>query len=134
MQLIDTYEALDRAAATTPDPQLRRILALRRDQLGPAKSWEPEKLARFHLVEPGDTLADIEASVGFSPLESFVDGSRYPDPDFAPSWEWAECHSGGWIELVFITSDGAPAEVLLVPASEAMQPIANAVRAFSGTA
>jgi hypothetical protein len=133
MQLIDTYEALNRAAATTPDLQLRRILALRRDQLGPAKSWEPEKLARFHLVEPGDTLADIEGALGFSPLENFVDGNRYPEPGFVPSWEWVEDH-GGWLEVVFILSDDGPAEVLLVPASEATQPIANAARAFSGMA
>jgi len=128
MQLLDTYEALARAAATTPDPQLRRILELRCDQLGPPGSWEPENLARFHVVEPGDTLADIEAALGFAPLVNYVD-----DPDSAFPPEWAEDH-GGWLELVFILSDDGPAEVLLVPENDATRSFTHAARAFISTA
>lgn len=79
------------------DLHLRAALLLRFEQMGGAG-------ADFHVLQPGDALADAEAAVGF-PLT--LDG--------APCWEWAERHPGGWNEVVLILSDDGPAQVLLVP-------------------
>jgi hypothetical protein len=131
MQIIDTHEALAAAIATTPDPDLRRILELRAGQLGGPEAWKPEIPARFHIAEPGDRLADIETALGFSPLVNLLDGSRYPEPEFEPNWEFVQ-DFGRWVEITFILADG-PAEVLLVPDSGSDSAIATAVRAYASS-
>ena len=91
-------DALRRAIRDpTLDPHLRAVLARRSGQLGGTG-------ADFHVVQPGDALADAEAAVGW-PVA--LDG--------APCWEWTERHPGGWAEVVFVLSDDGPAQVLLVP-------------------
>ena len=79
------------------DPHLRAVLHLRFHQIGGAG-------ADFHVVQPHDRSAQAEAAVGF-PL--MLEG--------APTWEWTERHPGGVTEVVFVLSDDAPAQVLLVP-------------------
>lgn len=102
MQIIDSMAALARAMNELTDPALKLLLTLRRNQAGDYM----EEAARFLIVEPPDTLAEVEAAIGF-PLAT----------DEAPSWEWLEHHDGGWIEIVFVFSDECPADVLLVPTS-----------------
>ncbi|WP_375381519.1 hypothetical protein [uncultured Sphingomonas sp.] len=94
-----TDRASIRAAARDPTiaPAVRAVLRLRHGQLGGGAG------AHFHVVRPGDTLADAEAAVGW-PMT--LEGS--------PGWEWIERH-GPVAEAVFILSDGGPAQVLLVP-------------------
>lgn len=103
MLIIDTPAALARALDQPLDPDLRRLLELRREQAGAGL-----EAARFIIVEVADTTASVEAAIGFPLL--LHDGG-----DVAPAWEWAERHDGGWIEVVFVLSDDGPADVLLVP-------------------
>lgn len=100
MLIINTTAALGRALQQPLDHSLHRLLTTRRDQLGDSM----EEAARFLIIEPPDTLADMEAAIGFSIAT-----------DDGPSWEWMEQHDGGWAEIVFVFSDDAPADVLLVP-------------------
>ncbi len=100
MLRIDTTTELTYANNELRDPYVQRLLTTRRDQLGD----HMEEAARFLIVEPPDTLGDVEAAIGF-PLT--IDGE--------PTWEWIERHDGGWTEIVFILSDDGPADVLLVP-------------------
>lgn len=109
MLSLRTPDDMARALASPIDTGLRRLLALRRDQL------DDEDAARFTIAEIGDTAADIEAGLGFPITVSLFDGSRVGDPEFTPYHDWAERHPGGWTEFVFIFSDDGPAEVLLVP-------------------
>ena len=96
------------------DPQLRMLLLKRLDMLSEFSDFDLSELAHFVIVEPGDTLATIEAELGFSPFVNFVDGARYPDPAFTPNWEWLIDH-GPWFEVVFAPSDSGFGINLLVP-------------------
>ena len=95
-----------RAAVRDPtlDPNLRAILHLRYEQLGGIGG-------DFHVLQPGDTFADAEAAIGY-PLVI----------DDVPTWEWTQRHPGAWTEIVLILSDDGPAQVLLVPDSEGVDP------------
>jgi len=104
MLSLRTTAAMERAAATHPDPELRRLLAERMHQLRSNYDGELEEIVHFLIVEPGDTPREVEAELGFSPLRNVVDGACFGDPEFTPSWEWIQCH-GRWFELVYILSD-----------------------------
>ncbi|WP_019517832.1 hypothetical protein [Sphingomonas sp. Mn802worker] len=110
MLTIDTDARLARALDQPLAAAVHHLLALRRDQLGSI-----EGAAAFHLVEVGDTLTDVEAALGFPIATDLVEGTSYTDPDFVPSWESAELHSGGVYEIVYVLTDDGYAHVLLVP-------------------
>ena len=97
--------AIKSTLALLADNQLRALLTERVEQLTTA--WEGidlSDLTHFLIIQPGDTAADAENDLGWSLLANMVDGARYGHPDFTPSWEWIEDHSG-WFEAVFILSD-----------------------------
>ena len=116
MLTIDSSADMARALASPIGADLRRLLALRRGQV----AGELADVARFVVVQPGDTAADVEGALGFSPTTD-LDGARAGEPDFAPWHEWAERHAG-WTELVFVLSDDGPASVLLLPDSLGIDP------------
>lgn len=112
MLLLQTTAAIQHAAETHPDLTLRSLLSLR---IAGMQSYgcDLAELVTFLVIEPGDTLPNIEAALGFSPLVNFVDGVRYPDPEFIPSWEWVEAHAG-WFEAVFVLTDAGFGWVLWI--------------------
>jgi hypothetical protein len=57
------------------------------------------------IVEPGDSISDIEEEIGFCILTNLFDDVRFPDPDFVPCFEALEDH-GGCYEMLFLFSDG----------------------------
>ena len=103
-----------RALASPIDADLKRLLALRRDQLLACDGHDLGELAHFVVVEPADTLAAIEEVVGMPLATNLVDGSKYGDPGFTPNFEYVERH-GAWFEAVMILSDDGFGIVLLVP-------------------
>ena len=110
------------AALTSPiDPELKLLLRRRRMQLAGYDGYALEDLAHFVVIEPSDRLVDVEAALGFTPVVNFVDGQVLGHPDFTPSWESAERHSG-WIELVFILSDDGFGHVMLIPDHPVIDP------------
>lgn len=118
MLTIDTDARLARALDQPLGAAVHRLLTLRREQLGSI-----EGIAAFHLVEAGDTLADVEAVLGFPIATDLIEGTSYPDPDFTPSWESAELHSGGVYEIVYVLTDDGYAHVLLVPDRDDTDPV-----------
>lgn len=87
------------------DNQLRALLTERLQQL--THAWEGidlSDLTHFLIIQAGDTAADAERELGWSLPVNPVDGARFGDPAFTPSWEWIEDH-GGWFEAVYIISD-----------------------------
>ena len=99
MLIVNDGVTLARALHGTTGPHVKRLLALRRSQLG--DGW-PDAAA-FYVAEKGDTIADVETAIGF-PLA--IDGE--------PTSDWAVRHEGV-TEVAFILSDDGPAHVLLVP-------------------
>jgi hypothetical protein len=92
------------------DPKLKCLLRERRDQLA---EYELSDVASFLIVQVGDGIDAIEAELGLPIMTNVVDGARYGDPDFEPSWEYIVDH-GGWFEAVYILSDDGFGHVLLI--------------------
>ena len=90
------------------DPDLLKLLTLRLTQLTPNL---PHQMI---IVEPRDTVEDLETITGCPILTNLFDDVRYPDPDFMPCCEVLEDH-GGCYEMVFIFSDGDDTVSLFIP-------------------
>jgi hypothetical protein len=120
MLIIDSTAALASALNQPLDQHPILLLTTRRDQLD--GSGDLGDAARFIVVEPRDRLSEVEAAIGFPLVTAVADGICLDDPDTVPSWEWAEHHEGGWIELAFIFSDDGKADVLLVNEREGADP------------
>ena len=120
MNIIKTTLALERVLTSPIDPELSRILTLRRDQLSENGHYVGG-YAHFIIVGPGDRLADIEAAAGFPIAANIVDGIAYGQPGFEPSWESIDRHPGGTFELVFVLDDEL-ATVVLVPDDPGIDP------------
>lgn len=88
MKIINCTAALDAVA----EPSLQPILDRYRDMMD---------LAVLYIIEPGDTLAALEAARE-RPFEC---------------WEFIDDH-GGWFEAVFIICDDGAGNVILVPDRE----------------
>lgn len=113
------------------DPDLKAILLGRLALLYPDFSdWDLADLAHFIVVESGDTFTAIEKELGFSPFVNRVDGIRYPDPGFEPSWEFCITRKG-YYDLTFALSDSGLGIVLLVPDRDDVPPeLLELIRAY----
>ena len=103
-----------RALSLPIDAELKRLLALRRDQLLAHDGYDLGALAHFVVVEPLDTLASIEGVVGVPLSANLVDGSKLGDLGFTANFEYVARH-GTWFEAVMILSDDGFGVVLFVP-------------------
>ena len=104
--------SLARALRLPIDAQLKRLLAQRRDQL--SEFTDLSEIARFVIVQPGDSIGALESELGFSVFRNPVDGRRFGNPEFSPGWEWIADH-GYCFEVVFIYDDSGFGHVLIVP-------------------
>ena len=93
---------------TIIDTDILKLVTLRLAQL---ESNIPSPMI---IVEPGDSLSDIEKEIGFPILTNLFDDISYPDPDFVPSCEALEDH-GGCYEMLFILGDGEEAVEIFIP-------------------
>ena len=109
MLSITSLAALARALDQPIDLTLKRLLALRHDQL----AEYDDDLINFVVVQAGDPIAAVEATLGFSPLVDFVDGTPFDGPGYSPPFEWCADH-GGWLEAPIIFSDDGAGVVLIV--------------------
>jgi hypothetical protein len=110
MLVITDAAAMARALASSLDPQLKDLLALRRDQLlhDTAGEYELGDLVHIIVVQPGDSIAGIEAAANF-PL--FTE----------PAFEWAQDH-GRYLESVVILSDDGFGIAIFVPDTDGGDP------------
>jgi hypothetical protein len=120
LSLYDTV-SMDFALSCPLYPFLKQLLLKRLDMLSEYSDFDLSELAHFVIVEPGDTMTTIEVELGFSPFVNFVDGAKYGDADFTPSWEWMIAH-GPWFESVFTRSDAGVGITLLVPNRANVEP------------
>ena len=60
--------------------------------------------ATFFIVEPDDSIEDLEAKTGCPIVTSWFDDVRYGDEDFVPSFEFVEEHRYCF-EMVFVLND-----------------------------
>ncbi len=98
MNTLKTTASMLEAATHHPDPDLRRLLV---NRIASLQDYDCDlaELVQVLLVEPGDTLAALEAELGV---------------ELTTSWETIE-RQGGWYELTFILSDWGEGIVVFVP-------------------
>jgi hypothetical protein len=70
--------------------------------------------ADFLIVEPVDSIDDLESNTGCPIITSWFDDLTYGDADFTPSFEYVEEHRCCF-EMVFILNDDSLAVVLIIP-------------------
>ena len=93
---------------TIINPDIHKLVTLRLTQLGSTLATP------MIIIEPGDSLSDIEKEIGSPILINLFDDISYPDPDFVPSCEALEDH-GGCYEMLFIFCDGEEAVEIFIP-------------------
>ena len=120
MDIIRSWEEMASYLDDIVDHTLAQLLTTRRQQLH--GYGELSELGSFAIVQSGDTLAAIEAALELSIATNFVDGKRFGDPDFMPSWESIERYSG-WFALTYILTDDGFGHVVIVPDAEGIDPI-----------
>lgn len=100
--------------AQIEDAYIRALLDQRFQEIT-IEGYTYEELGLFVLVEPGDTVADIEQASGAWITAGLFGDSRYGDPDFAPCFEFLERHVGHCFELVEIMNDAGYGVIVIIP-------------------
>lgn len=114
------------AVSGLPDGAIRNLLMERIAAMTEGEPFDAEVNGYFVLVEPGDSLALVEAAAGFPILRNPVSGAPYGEPAFRPGWEWL-ASSPELYELGFVPSDGDYAVIVLVPNLDGIDPVLLAV-------
>lgn len=117
MTIIENEDDLNLALGSQLPAEVKSVLQERADLID---------LATFIVPQPGDTVSAIEAAGGVGIATNMVDGSRYGEEGFMPSFEWAIDH-GGAIEMPFILSDDGSGTVLIVPDVDGIDPTLLAI-------
>jgi hypothetical protein len=113
MLIINNPDSLARALNSCLAENIKRLLAARADLID---------LATFVIPAPGDSMADIEAAAGIPIGTNFIDGVRYGDPEYVPSFEWVMLH-GDIFEMVLVLDDEGNGVVLIIPDFEGVDPV-----------
>lgn len=104
------------------NPCIRQLAALRFRQLNsPDDPDAPDATGYFIVVEPGDTVEQLEQEIGLPLLRSLFEELPFGHPDFTPCFEILEEHiyeQHRIYEMVFISDDDGTFTTLLVPAIE----------------
>ena len=118
MLLIQSEESLNRALRSDIDHHIKSLLRLRAKQPArDAPDADLADLARFAVVQPGDTPANLENAIGFSVFVNPADDSREVEPGWQPGWEWIEDQGFAW-ELCFIMDDSGFGHVVIIPKAD----------------
>ena len=104
------------------DAYIRALLSQRFQEIT-IDGYSHEELGLFVLVEPGDTVAEIEQASGAWIVTSLFAESSYGDPDFAPCFEFLERHVGQCFELVEIMNDAGYGVIVIIPEVEGIDPV-----------
>ena len=122
--MITIYDSADMARVLSGpiDPDLKAILLGRLELLADFSEWDLADLAHFLVCQPGDSIDAIENELGISPFINLVDGARYPDAAFVPSFEFCIARKG-YFDLTFCRNDAGLANCLLVPDQDGLEPV-----------
>ena len=104
---------------TTPDvslafPDSLLIAHQRIADMTDGEDYDPDLHGPVVVVEPGDTVEQLEQDLGCSILQDPWDGTRFGDDGFAPGFEILEEHPG-FYELVIVPGDGDFGIVIFIP-------------------
>jgi hypothetical protein len=92
------------------DPILKQLIA---DRVQDWTATDLLDLTHLLIVEPSDTEEALLDEVAFSPLINPLDGRRFRQKGFTPSWDYLEAHDG-WFELITTVGNSGFAFVLFI--------------------
>ena len=108
MRIIHTWQELAVYLDSPVSSDIKALLQTRRDQL--MEYGDLSEFGCFVIIQPGDTITDIEKAVGWPIL---IDGT--------PTWEWVQRHCSIW-EMPFVLADDGTGYVLIVPDADGIDP------------
>ena len=114
--------------------EIRQLVQERINDLG-GVAFDTNTLGYCLVIEPGDTLEEIDAQLGFSILANRFTGIAYDQPGFSPSFEFVEEYPSCY-NMVFIMGDDGFGIEVFVPKEERIPPdlrIMCRVHAVQGT-
>ena len=114
MQILRDSKSIEEGVKSYPDPELRELVAAHLKRLNEYEGYDLSELINFIVFEACDTVAYLDAALGFPIMANRFDGCRYGEPGFSPSWEVIEEHIN-WFELVYVLSDDGFGVVVFVP-------------------
>ena len=103
------------------NPYIHELVSLRWSQILAGEPYDYDRHGYMVIVEPGDTVEQLEQEVGLPVLRGLFDDVPYGDPDFTPCFEILEEHiyeKRRIYEMVFISNDDGFATTVIVPACE----------------
>ena len=100
-------------AARVDDAAIKALVIRRFEELR-SPDYEWAELGYFVVVEPQDTIAEVEATHRIAITTGYCCTVNYGQPGFIPSFELIEVHEASY-ELVFILSDSGFGVTLFVP-------------------
>lgn len=107
-----------REIESSPDPLVSRLLSARvRFNEEYADEEDSEWLLSVIVVEPGDTLRELDAEMDGQLLANVFARTVHGDPRFKPPCETLEEYAG-FYELLFILSDAGHGLSMIVPKTE----------------
>ncbi len=110
------------------DPELRTLVLKTIAALSEDYPYDPDVLGYFVLVEPGDTIATINAQIGLDILTNKWTGIRFDQPGYTQHFEILEEHAG-YYEIVFVIGqDGYGIEVFVPKAIDLLDLLAMCLR------
>ena len=113
-------------AASIADPELRTLVQKTIAALSEDYPYDPDALGYFVIVQPGDSLATINAQIGFDILANRWTGIRYDQPGYTQSFEVLDEHAG-YFEMVFVLSDDGYGIEVFIPKTEGIDPDLHAM-------
>ena len=109
------------ATSQISDPYIHELVSLRWSQVLAGEPYDYNRHGYMVVVEPGDTVEQLEQEIGLPILHGLFDDAPFGDDDFTPCFEILEEHCNEQhriYEMVFISNDDGFATTVIVPASE----------------
>ena len=109
------------ATSQITDPYIRDLVALRFSQILAGEPYDYDRHGYMVVVEPGDTVEQLEQEIGLPILHGLFDDIPFGDDDFTPCFDILEEHrneQSAAYEMVFISNDDGFATTVFVPDAE----------------
>jgi hypothetical protein len=108
------------SAAQIGDLEIRQLVEQRIHDLS-VEPYDPDVLGYFLVIEPSDSLEEINGQLGFPILCNRFSGIRFGDAGFTPSFEFVEEYAGCYDAVFILSDDGFGVEVF-IPKAEGIDP------------
>ena len=108
--------------ALIADPELCALVQKTIAALSEDYPYDPDVLGYFLIVQPGDSLAMLNAQIGFDILANKWTGIRFDQPGYNQSFEILDEHAG-YYEMVFLIDDSGFKQIRVIALNHSVSSI-----------